>query len=228
VNISVGTPLVRVNFQATTATTPDGYVPDFGDVFADRGNGFNYGWDADNTANARDRNNAISPDERYDTFNHMQKPLPAGRVWEIDVPNGSYQVFGASGDSDNIDSVFDVQAEDQPFISGTPDANHHFIDGSAIVTVADGKLTLMNGPNGANNKINFIDIYPLPDQQQQPPPELAVSANGANITVTWTNGGTLQYKTDIGAATWTDTGNSSGTFTEPFSTSAAKFFRVSR
>ncbi|HUS35725.1 MAG TPA: Ig-like domain-containing protein, partial [Verrucomicrobiae bacterium] len=118
--IIVGTPLVSVNFQAAATTTPEGYLPDIGDVYGDRGNGQTYGWDLDNTANARQRGSVNSPDIRYDTFNHMQKPQPAGSVWEIAVPNGTYLVTGASGDPDNSDSVFDVQAEGVTFISGTP------------------------------------------------------------------------------------------------------------
>jgi hypothetical protein len=54
--------VVSVNFQATTATVPAGYLADFGEVFADRGNGYLYGWDDDNTLHARDRN-AQSPAE---------------------------------------------------------------------------------------------------------------------------------------------------------------------
>jgi hypothetical protein len=227
IHISVGTPL-SINFQAATATTPEGYLPDLGDVYGDRGNGHNYGWDVDNTANARERNNVNSPDKRYDTFNHMQKPLPAGRVWEIEVPNGVYKIFGASGDPTATDSVFDIRAEDVPFISGVPSTGNWFADGSATVEVKDGKLTLTNGPQGANNKINFIDIYALSTQQQEPP-NLAVAVSNGNINVTWTGGGTLQYKTDIMAATWTDTGNSTGSFTETIPTGpGAKFFRVSR
>lgn len=91
---------------------------DVGQVFGDQGNGYSYGWDADNSAHARNRNNVISPDERYDTFNHLQKDLPAGRVWEIELPNGNYSVHVVVGESDNYDSTFDIQAEGVTIISG--------------------------------------------------------------------------------------------------------------
>src|SRR5690606_12331112 len=104
--------------QDATAEPPEGYLPDYGDVFGDRGNGYTYGWDEDNTANARNRNDARAPDERYDTFNHWQKPAPAGSLWEIEVPNGWYNVFLAAGEACNIDSVYDVTAEGVTIVKG--------------------------------------------------------------------------------------------------------------
>src|SRR4051794_14507436 len=76
----------NINFQKATPAAPTGYFIDAGQVYGDRGNGLAYGWDADNTASARDRNNALSPDQRYDTVTHMQ--LYGTRTWEIAVPNG--------------------------------------------------------------------------------------------------------------------------------------------
>ena len=63
---------------------PEGYLPDYGEAFGDRGNGFSYGWSRDITADARDRDVANSPDQRYDTFIHFQKGEAA--VWEIVLP----------------------------------------------------------------------------------------------------------------------------------------------
>src|SRR5439155_25414743 len=62
-----------------------GYMTDIGQPFGDRtdrGNpGFSYGWvdpttgaPKDDQANGRNRDVATSPDERYDSFNHMMKP----------------------------------------------------------------------------------------------------------------------------------------------------------
>src|SRR3954467_15985967 len=55
----------QVNFgPAPTAMSPvpDGYVQDSGAVYADRGNGLTYGWNADDSANTRDRQTL--PDQR--------------------------------------------------------------------------------------------------------------------------------------------------------------------
>src|SRR5687767_5999450 len=73
---------VNVNFQPATAAVPAGYLADSGATFGNRGNGWNYGWDVDNTGGARERNKHA--DQRYDTLNHTQ--TYGSRTWEIDVP----------------------------------------------------------------------------------------------------------------------------------------------
>src|SRR3954452_6660053 len=81
-----------INFQpaSTSDALPSGYVIDSGAVYADRGNGLTYGWNQFATEATRDRDNPVSPDERYDTFIHTQ--LYGSRTWEIAVPNGTYSV----------------------------------------------------------------------------------------------------------------------------------------
>src|SRR5688500_9623666 len=64
----------NVNFQPAGAAVPAGYVADVGLPFGSRGNGLSYGWNADNSAHTRDRNAGNSPDQRYDTLTHLQKP----------------------------------------------------------------------------------------------------------------------------------------------------------
>ena len=213
VSFIVGTPVLQINFQAASAETPAGYLADTGEIYGDRGNGHNYGWDVDNTANARDRNSANSTNELYDTFNHMQKPLPAGRVWEVEIPNGRYKVYGVSGDPDNTDSTFDVQAEGTSFIVGPASNSMRFLDGSAIVSVSDGKLTINNGPTASNNKINFLDVWSVPEDSTQPKLNTP-TLSGNTFTVTWT-GGTLEATTDLAPpVTWISlgsTGNSQRT-----------------
>src|SRR3569833_1956907 len=80
-----------VNFQPAGAPVPSGYVADTGAVYGARGNGYTYGWDADNSANTRDKDSSLSLDQRYDTFDHMQQN-GANRSWQIEVPNGTYDV----------------------------------------------------------------------------------------------------------------------------------------
>jgi hypothetical protein len=216
--------LVQVNFQNTTSDGVEGYLPDFGDAFDDRGNGYSYGWDVDNTANARNRNNAISPDERYDTFNHMQKPLPAGRSWEIEIPNGRYNVFAVMGESDNTDSVFDLAVEDVSIVTGTPSAAVHWFEGLGAVSVKDGRLTLSNGPTSANNKVCFVEVYRLPAAVPQPILN-DPTRTGSNVTITW-SGGRLQEAPEI-TGQWTDVpGNPQGSYTVSATTAQRKFYRV--
>ncbi|PYJ97189.1 MAG: hypothetical protein DME23_16805 [Verrucomicrobia bacterium] len=146
-----------VNFQPASSPVPAGYLVDSGQVYGNRGNGFTYGWDTSNTSFTRDRNSSLSADQRYDTLNHMQKAGGA-RVWEIAVPNGTYNVFLVSGDSDYYDSVFRINVEGVLTVSGTPTSSTHWFSGTKTVTVSDGRLTVSNATGGSNNKICFIEI----------------------------------------------------------------------
>ncbi|PYJ59783.1 MAG: hypothetical protein DME24_11860 [Verrucomicrobia bacterium] len=146
-----------VNFQPASSPVPAGYWVDSGLVYGNRGNGFTYGWNGNNTGFTRDRNSSRSPDQRYDTLNHMQKAGGA-RVWEIAVPNGTYQVYAVAGDPDNYDSVFRINVEGVLTVSGTPNSSTRWFSGTKTVTVSDGRLTVSNATGGSNNKICFIEI----------------------------------------------------------------------
>ena len=120
---------IRINFQPPSAPVPAGYLADGGLVYADRGNGQTYGWNADNTAQTRDRNAANSADQRYDTLTHLQKPANPDAVWEIAVPNGTYAVRVVSGDASNFDSVFRTTVEGVLTVTGTPTTSTRWIEG---------------------------------------------------------------------------------------------------
>ena len=146
-----------VNFQPAGAPRPVGYLADTGAAFGPRSGGRTYGWNVDNSANARDRNASGSADQRYDTLNHLQKPGGA-RQWELAVPNGRYLVHVVAGDPSTTDSVYRITVEGQLAVSGTPDATRHWIEGTMAVTVSDGRLTVANGTGAVNNKIDYIDV----------------------------------------------------------------------
>jgi glucose/arabinose dehydrogenase len=152
--------IIRINFQPASSPVPAGYLADGGLVFANRGNGQSYGWNADNSAQTRDRNASNSPDQRYDTLTHFQKAANPDAVWEIAVPNGSYSVRIVSGDPSNVDSVFRVTAESALVVSGTPTTSTRWIEGTATVSVSDGRLTIRSGAGASNNKICFVEITP--------------------------------------------------------------------
>jgi uncharacterized delta-60 repeat protein len=152
---------VRINFQTANRFPPPGYAADLGTVFGDRGAGLNFGWDADNKANARSRGNAGSPDPRYDTFNDMQLG-GADRKWEIAVPNGLYQVRLVAGDPIATDSVYKMNLEGKIALSATPSGDTRWFRSTNYVLVRDGRLTLSNAPGAVNNKIAFIDIKAAP------------------------------------------------------------------
>jgi glucose/arabinose dehydrogenase len=151
---------VRVNFQPLRARraaveVPPGYVADNGAIFADRGNGYAYGW-ARKNGGGRDRNHVSSPDQRYDTYLPLRK-----RAWELSVPNGTYRVHVVSGDPRTFRGAFKANVEGVPAIDGSPSTGQRWLEGWADVVVADGRLTISTAPRARKNKINFVDVIPL-------------------------------------------------------------------
>src|SRR5262249_37519862 len=135
-----------------------GYVKDIGLAFGDRGNGFSYGWNIDNTANARDRDAANSPDERYDSLNHLQKPSNPNAFWELAVPSGTYTVRLVAGDPSHIDSVYRLLAEGVLAGSGTPTRTTRRFEGTVTVPGTEGRLAIRNGAGGRKHKLDVIDV----------------------------------------------------------------------
>jgi hypothetical protein len=151
---------VKINFQPAAVPVPTDYVSDSGAIFGDRGNGFAYGWDQDNSVNMTDRNSPNSPDQRYDTFASTQA-AGGGSIWEIAVPNGTYSVFLVAGDPTRMNSTYRYDLENLLSLSGTPTAQNRWISASNLVSISDGRLTVSNGSGANNNKLCFIDIAPV-------------------------------------------------------------------
>jgi hypothetical protein len=149
---------VKINFQSNSQGSrevPDGYMPDYGEVFGDRGNGWSYGWDRDIQADARDRDSGNASDQRYDTLIHLQKA--ANAIWEIELTNGDYEVLLVCGDPDNTDQTNSFDVEGVILEDPTPQTGN-FDEYNATVVVSDGRLTIQPGPGSANCKIMFLDI----------------------------------------------------------------------
>jgi hypothetical protein len=150
---------IKINFQPANTAVPNGYLPDSGDVYKDRGNGYSYGWSTLNSARVRERNSLPSPDKRYDTLNHMSST--DGRVpltWDIALPAGTYSLHIVAGDPNFHDSVYRIAAEGELIVDGIPSESKRWIEATKDITVNDGKLTISNYHNAANNKICFLEI----------------------------------------------------------------------
>jgi hypothetical protein len=173
-----------INFSNNVAEVPTGYVNDTGLAFGNRGNGFRFGWNQDNASAARDRDDPRAPDERYDSFIHMQKPENPNAFWEIALPNGTYTVHVVAGEiGDNFDAVYAINVQDVLAVSGTPTATAKFFEGTVTVPVTNGLLTVSNGLGSMNNKIAFIDIT------QASADSVDFSGGFAGATRLWLNGG---------------------------------------
>src|SRR2546427_9040550 len=77
------------------------------------------------------------------------------------------------------------------------------------------------------NEIPAIDNVRTTEAVAHPPPQItSLLRSGNNITITWTNGGTLEWTTSLNApVTWTSTSDNVS-YTE--AVSGNKYFRVKR
>ena len=151
---------LHVNFQLASASVPAGYLKDGGLAYGNRGNGQTYGWNADNTAQMRDRNSAASPDQRHDTLAYMQRPGNPDAVWEIAVPNGSYRVRVVAGDPGYFNTTYRLAVEGVLTVSGTSTSASRWVEGTTTVSVSDGRITIRSAPGATENKICFVEITP--------------------------------------------------------------------
>jgi fibronectin type 3 domain-containing protein len=186
------------------APAPPGYFVDVGSPYGDRGNGFNYGWSRDITADGRWRKNLLSPDLRYDTFVHLIKAVPPAS-WEIEIPNGYYQVRVVGGDSDAVNNLIQFDIEGTVTALYTPGVSGpaNWGDFTTNVALTDGRLTIRSGPNSQtladNNKISFIEVYPdtpvLPVIGTQPQNTVVEEYHQGTLSVAVSSGSpTLAYQ----------------------------------
>ncbi len=156
ISVASGQSSVKINFQSRSQGSrevPEGYLPDYGDVFGDRSNGWSYGWTVDKKNSARDRD--IHPDQRYDTLNHMVLSGGTGS-WEIALPNGTYDVYILGGDPGYKDQTNSYIVEGVEILDPTPGNN--FDEYNVIVSVTDGHLTIAPVSGVGNVKICFLHI----------------------------------------------------------------------
>ncbi|MEP2059935.1 MAG: PKD domain-containing protein, partial [Maribacter litoralis] len=80
-------------------------------------------------------------------------------VWELEIPNGTYEVTVGLGDKDpnNIDSRHSATIEGYTIISAFVPTPGQTVVETMIIEVTDGALT-MNGFGGFNSKITHIDV----------------------------------------------------------------------
>jgi N-acetylneuraminic acid mutarotase len=174
----------KVNFQPGSADIPDGYLADAGQTFGARRGGLSFGWDANNQAGARERDHSRSPDQRFDTLNHLRP----GNDWEIAVPDGAYEVRLVAGDARYFNSVHKISVENVLVIDSVPTSRHRFSGGVAVVNVSDGRLTISSAPGGENNKVNFVELRQVDPPTSTPAQPDGLSAHtqtASKIELTW-------------------------------------------
>ena len=104
------------------------------------------------------RNSSLSPDQRYDTGIAMQQPASSTTFWEIQVPNGIYSVRLVAGDATNTTGVYKIDVEGVAIVNGAASSATRWFEGTQVVPVTDGRLTITNAAGASGNKLNFVEI----------------------------------------------------------------------
>ncbi|WP_416443033.1 T9SS type A sorting domain-containing protein [Leeuwenhoekiella sp. A16] len=174
---------LKINFQDTETTAPLGYFKDFGEAFANRNNGYTYGWmEKDRSVpislvmNGRNRGlddlNVVKNTLLHMQYGDVNGPNGSKKegVWEMEVVNGDYLVSIGAGDA-AIDGPgttpsHTINVEDFNLINNfQPKANfgeeNRFISAQKAVRVSDGKLSI-DADGGFNTKINYLTLNPAP------------------------------------------------------------------
>lgn len=160
---------VKIDFQTKGSQTAEGYLPDNGDAYGERGNGFTYGWTPGIVGAARDYS-LIEPDLKLATLNQFGQ----GIIWEIAVPNGKYEVTVSIGDiryPDQIKGKLLLLAEETVIFENkqvdgkwehVKPIGQTYVSKTVEADVTDGKLTLDPKDSATENiKINYIEIKSL-------------------------------------------------------------------
>ncbi|MBN1123631.1 MAG: lamin tail domain-containing protein, partial [Sedimentisphaerales bacterium] len=143
---------VMVNFQPSDSQVPAGYVPDSGEAFGNRNNGYTYGWQSPNSK-VYDRLDEHA-DQRYDTNAYFDST----GVWEIALEEDEYELFIVCGDALYTNQVNTIEVEGVKLTD--PDGVDYFDEYEMTVMVTDSRLTIGQAFGGSNAKICFIDISP--------------------------------------------------------------------
>jgi Kelch motif/Calx-beta domain len=168
---------VTFNFQPRESAVPRNTLPELGFAYGDRGNGYTYGWNTDNRGNARERNR--TSDQRLDTLIQMQ--AGGSFSWNLEVPDGTYDVTIGSGDPRFIGDEHHVTAEGTMVMFGKTSSRKPALKATKTITVTDGKLTLAPGPDGKNTKIQYVRIQ---SAHEEPHDQAVVSVSALTSQTT--------------------------------------------
>ncbi len=174
----------RINFQKKGSKVPGGFLPDYGDKYANRGNGYTYGWTT-----------AVSENDFKKTASSEYNSSLLGDVytvqnttstqWQIKLPDGYYYVLvnvGQDGYSclnyikvqgknvftykSNGKLLYSEYKKTKPseFSCSTVDGGEtNGVANSQRVKTENGKLTVTVGGNKVSDikytALNFIEIY---------------------------------------------------------------------
>ena len=163
-----------VNFSTAAAPRAPGLVKDYGSIYGDRRGGLSYGWSQDESDNAH----YLAGRGLVRNRGYVAMHEGGNATWEIAVPDGNYSVFIVAGNAAALGDRMQIAAEDQILVSGVTKRGREFLEGSGVVAVSDGRLTIGSGSDAVNNKIDYVVIQSTTSE----PNALTVRANAPAAT----------------------------------------------
>jgi len=172
--------VVNINFQPADSEVPEGYLPDSGLPYGNRGNGWTYGWAP---FGAGEMPELVTVDagrvteQQYDTY--ISQPLfplfkPAVTRWEIALKPGRYSVRLVAGNpelpAEPPADWTQVYVEGVPLLSEwrTASPGVQWVEGTASVAVDDGKLTLTLDSRAGQWSLAFLEIGRSTEKNLEP------------------------------------------------------------
>jgi hypothetical protein len=150
-----------IDFQPRGAPTGAGYLPDTGEVFAERGNGLRYGWTVAHSDRAQSFERPFpSLDVRIWTIIEMASG-GGEPAWEIALAHGRYLVTVVAGGPAAVGRQ-SVSVEGMSALDVTPGDYAPWVKGTATVSVSDGRLSLGTTADAPHTRLCSVDIVPAP------------------------------------------------------------------
>jgi parallel beta-helix repeat protein len=148
--------VAHVGFQPRGAVPYPGYVADQGAAFGDRQNGYAYGWVRPNRS-ASANPSSLAPDARY----AAGAAIAMGQKWELAVPDGLFQVRVVAGNVLAPRGRVRLAVEGVIVVDEKLSKQARWVDGTAVVDVQDGRLTLTRARGATAARVCFIEVTQL-------------------------------------------------------------------
>ncbi len=150
-----------IAFALPTTPVAEPFDADTGQVLQDNGEGIVYGWTSANSANLHVRHDVAAPDSLHRGYAVL--PPADQNVWQIKVPNDDYEVTIVAGDAASTAGRYRINVDGVLTVNGSATANNPWVEGTSVVTVRNGLLTVSSAKGATSNKIDYISITPFDD-----------------------------------------------------------------
>ncbi len=179
-----------VNFQPWYSRRDPNVITDIG-FPTSRNGSLGYGWNHWKANEMVQRPPSVANNLTPNSYVMFDGSANEDDVWEMSVPNGTYQVSLTAGDPTGADGYYAIDVEGVSALRGAPTWNDRYVNATATVTVNDGRLTLTAGSGAYRNKLNSIHIEQLVTQTPATPTNLAAWFSGnSTVDLSWTPGDT--------------------------------------